>query len=468
MVNFQQSGIMENLNQPSSFSNYLQALNTAPTNYTVGIGAIPGMKSGGFWDKAGSAMSGLGTGAAVLAKLGYAIPSPISAALGIGGLLSSWFGAPKGISTRERAVRAAVPGGKFIPPELYGGAQDTDAPGKGRPGIWSPQVQDMMKSGRGYRGQDIDVTALKNPNLDEQQLNQLIGQFIAQQNRNIAAEAGRRATTQDQGGTLPPPPLLDRGEGGPPSGEGGATPEEFAAMGADWGSPFAKGGIVGALRNLPKFQDGGEVSGWDMGSWADEQMAQDTGPTGDDLGDQARGMANLGWSPPLPPPILKQPKPLPTTDQTYYDVLSNIKKGVPYADYSGIEKQVYKDKLLPSGPFAHLGQGKMWQGPSRHGIYSEKNIGMYPPDIDIRDEYFFDRLRDKKMVIEPKISSPQMNINPEVIYKDAIDYLRSKGDYQDPDVPGVTFGTDPKVMNRVIEEFLKTQAQPFNRNERSI
>ena len=249
MVDFQQSGIMKNLNQPSSFSNYLQALNTVPTNYSVGIGGIPGMKSGGFWDKAGSVMSGLGTGAGILTKLGYAIPSPISAALGIGGLLSSWFGAPKGISTRERAVRAGVPGGKFIPPGLYGagGDESGEPPGKGRPGIWSPQVQDMMKSGRGYRGQDIDVTALKNPDLDEQQLNQLIGQFIAQQNRNIAAEAGRRATTQDQGGSAPPSPIFpDRGEGGPPSGEGGATPEEFAAE--------KEVNLEGYKKNLPQWE----------------------------------------------------------------------------------------------------------------------------------------------------------------------------------------------------------------------
>ena len=225
----QQSGIMKNLNQPSSFSNYLQALNTAPTNYNVGIGAIPGMKSGGFWDRTGSVMSGLGTGAGIMTKLGMAIPNPITWGLGLGGMLASWFGAPKGISTRERAVRAAVPGGKYIPPGLYGagGDESGEPPGKGRPGIWSPQVQDMMKSGRGYRGQDIDVTALKNPDLDEQQLNQLIGQFIAQQNRNIAAEAGRRATTQDQGGSAPPPASTDDFF----TSDFGFTPEEMEMEG---------------------------------------------------------------------------------------------------------------------------------------------------------------------------------------------------------------------------------------------
>ena len=240
MVDFQQSGIMESLRQPRSFSKYLQALNTAPTNYNVGIGAIPGMESGGFWDRTGSVMSGLGTGAGIMTKLWMAIPNPITWGLGLGGMLASWFGAPKGISTRERAVRAAVPGGKYIPPALYGGEEKSDPPSQGRTGIWSPQVQDIMKSGRGYSGPNIDVTALKNPDLDEQQLNQLIGRFIAQQNRAIAAEAGRRATTQDQGGTLPSsgPISTERGEGGPPSGEGGATPAEFAAMGADWGAPF--------------------------------------------------------------------------------------------------------------------------------------------------------------------------------------------------------------------------------------
>ena len=244
MVNFQQSGIMKNLNQPSSFSNYLQALNTAPTNYNVGIGAIPGMKSGGFWDQAGSAMSGLGTAGALLSKLGYSVPSPITWALGGLGSLFSWFGAPKEASIREKAVRSFVPGGKYIPPKLYGGGAEEDEgpPGKGRAGIWSPQIQEMMKGGRGYRGPRIDVTALKNPGLNEEELNQLVAQFVAQQNRDIGAEAGRRATSPDQGGSaLPsalPPSYPDRGEGGPPSGEGGVTPEQFAAMGADWGAPF--------------------------------------------------------------------------------------------------------------------------------------------------------------------------------------------------------------------------------------
>jgi len=238
---------------------------------------------------------------------------------------------------------------------------------------------------------------------------------------------------------------------------------------------FNQGGLVSML---PRFFGGGEVSGdlfgggnevsgWDMGSWADKQMGRDTGSTGDDLGDQARGMASLGWSPPTPPPILKQPKPFPTTYDTLHDVQGYLDKGTHWSQWPDILKQEYKDKYLPYGPqdFGRLEENHPY------GIYSENNIGRFP-GIDLKEGGFFDEPEEEEELwymehgnkpegthqIFKEDDDDVMNINPEVIHKDALDYLREKaGQYTLPDMPNVIFGRDPRVAREMRHQYLKSQ-----------